>query len=40
MKIYLNKINESWIIDRLKQEWIRDNKEITSKIFSYQILFG
>jgi len=35
MKIYLNKINESWIIDRLKQEWIRNNKEITSNnIFS------
>lgn len=26
MKIYLSKINESWIIDRLKEEWISSNK--------------
>ena len=31
MKIYTNKINESWIIDRVIDEWISNNKEITSE---------
>ena len=31
MKIYTNKINESWIIDRVIDEWISNNDEITSK---------
>jgi glycosyltransferase involved in cell wall biosynthesis len=31
MKIYLTKINESWIIDRIKKEWIENNKERTSR---------
>jgi len=31
VKIYLTKINESWIIDRIKKEWINNNKEITSR---------
>ena len=31
MKIYLTKINESWIIDRIKNEWTINNKKITTK---------
>ena len=31
MKIYLNKINEDWIIDRLKSEWYNYNSEISTK---------
>ena len=31
MKIYTNKINESWIIDRVIDEWKSNNDEITSK---------
>ena len=31
MKIYTNKINESWIIDRVIDEWESNNDEITSK---------
>ncbi len=30
MKIYTNKINESWIIDRVIQEWTSNNNEIIS----------
>ena len=30
MKIYTNKINESWIIDRVIYEWTTNNLEITS----------
>ena len=31
MKIYINKLNESWIVDRLKKEWSDNNKFITTK---------
>jgi len=34
MKIYLTNINESWIIDRIRREWISNNKKITTK-YSY-----
>ena len=34
MKIYLTDISESWIIDRIKREWILNNKKITTK-FSF-----
>ena len=34
MKIYLTDISESWIIDRIKREWIVNNKKITTK-FSF-----
>lgn len=34
MKIYLTNINESWIIDRIRSEWISNNKKITTK-YSY-----
>ena len=27
MKIFLSKINESWIVDRLKDEWSQFNAE-------------
>lgn len=30
MKIYLSNINESWIVDRVKEEWINNNKDITT----------
>tara|TARA_B100000902_G_scaffold351716_1_gene361884 strand:+ start:1752 stop:2687 length:936 start_codon:yes stop_codon:yes gene_type:complete len=30
-QIYLNKISENWIIDRIKKEWIRNNKYISTK---------
>lgn len=31
MKVYLSKINESWIIDRVRKEWYIYNKEISTK---------
>ncbi len=31
MKVYLNKINESWIIDRVRQEWYEHSKNISTK---------
>ena len=34
MKIYLTNINESWIIDRIRNERISNNKKITTK-YSY-----
>ena len=30
MKIYLNKINESWIVDRMRKEWYENNKNIST----------
>lgn len=31
MKIYLSKINESWIIDRIRKEWLQNNPNISTK---------
>ena len=31
MKIYLSKINESWIVDRVRKEWYQNNQEISTK---------
>ncbi len=31
MKIYLSKINESWIVDRFRQDWYKHNQDISSK---------
>lgn len=31
MKVYLSKINESWIIDRVRQEWYEHSKNISTK---------
>lgn len=31
MKIYINKLNESWIVDRLKKEWLDYNQLISTK---------
>ena len=31
MKIYLSKINESWVVDRFKDEWLEYNDEISTK---------
>ena len=40
MKIYISKINESWIIDRLKREWIQYNKAFyTSNRFFSDIVW-
>ncbi len=30
MKIFVSKINESWIVDRVRNEWIENNKEIST----------
>ena len=30
MKIYLSKINESWIVDRVRKEWYENNKKIST----------
>jgi glycosyltransferase involved in cell wall biosynthesis len=30
MKVYLNKINEDWIIDRLRSEWYKENQNIST----------
>lgn len=40
MKIYINKINESWIVDRLKQEWCQFNQNtITDSKFESDIIW-
>jgi len=40
MKIYLNTINESWVIDRFKREWFEYNYEVsTSKINKSDIIW-
>ena len=31
MKVYLSKINESWIIDRVRQEWYEHYKNISTR---------
>ena len=31
MNIYLSKINEDWIIDRIRKEWMENNKDISTK---------
>jgi len=31
MKIFLSKINESWIVDRVRKEWYENNPEISTK---------
>lgn len=40
MKIYISKINESWVVDRFRSEWIENNSEITTKfIFNADIIW-
>ena len=34
MKIYLSKIKESWIIDRVRDEWYENNRNISTKIIN------
>ena len=31
-KVYLNKANENWILDRLRSEWYLYNKSVSTKI--------
>jgi len=31
MKIYLSKINEDWIVDRVRKDWYENNKSISTK---------
>ena len=31
MKIYLSKINESWIVDRVREEWYENNSSISTE---------
>ncbi len=31
MKIYLSKINESWIVDRVREDWYRHNPDISTE---------
>ncbi len=35
MNIFLNKLNENWIVDRLRTEWYRDNKSISTKYINF-----
>ena len=40
MKIYLSKINESWIVDRVREEWYEHNQNLsTEKIKDAEILW-
>ena len=40
MKVYLNKINESWVVDRFRDEWENFNSDIsTSKIKEADIVW-
>ena len=39
MKIYVSKVNESWVVDRFREEWITYNKDlITEKIKDSDII--
>ena len=38
MKIYISHINESWIIDRIKKEWIEHNKNTYSQYYYFSDL--
>ena len=31
MKVYLNNIKESWVVDRLKNEWYEFNEDLSTK---------
>ena len=31
MKIFIPKINESWIVDRFRSEWYENNRDTTTK---------
>ena len=37
MKIYINNVKESWIIDRLTKEWFEENSDITTKYINEAI---
>lgn len=40
MKIYLNKINENWVVDRFRSEWIKNNKsQVTENIKESDIIW-
>ena len=40
MKIFVSKINESWVVDRFREDWYKHNKEITTtKIKSADIVW-
>ena len=32
MKIYLSNLNESWIVDRIRNEWYKYNPQISTKL--------
>ena len=34
MKIYLNKANENWIVDRFRSEWYRYNSDISTRFIN------
>jgi len=40
MKVYLNKPDEEWIVDRFWDEWYEYNQNISTKILKMQILYG
>ena len=39
LKIYINQVNEDWIVDRVRKEWIKFKNPYTN-FFNIQILFG
>ena len=39
LKLFINKANEKWIIDRLRNEWIRNNNSITRFYTSANMLW-
>ena len=40
MTVYLNKIKENWIVDRLRKEWYENNQDIsTEKIKSTDVIW-
>ena len=40
MKIFLNNPRESWIVDRIRQEWLENNPEVsTEKIEECDVLW-
>ena len=36
MKVFLTKINESWIVDRVREEFYKNNKEIVTNSIKKQ----
>ena len=40
VKIYLSKLNESWVVDRFRADWYLNNPGLSTENLKKRILFG